>query len=209
MAQTAPTVVEPLLPLVVTEKAFDHLMTRPVVADDVACMKDNEGARSVRVGRASLDLRRARFEHAVRPLQPGAAPQLRHDFLPGQPAQGPGDSGDLDNRRGDGLDGRPSRSGPDGGNVMSGAGPVSPAEAHRPYLVGVTVTVMVEAVDPAARDGRAAGDPRFASDPRERGLQLIQNAVIPTACSPRLQASGFAAARSTSSVPGSRSSGCA
>ena len=88
MAQTAPTVVEPLLPLVVTEKAFDHLMTRLVVADDVACMKDNEGARSVRVGPASLDRRRARFEHAVRPLQPGVAPQLRHDFLPGQPAQG-------------------------------------------------------------------------------------------------------------------------
>ncbi len=57
---------------------------------------------------------------------------------------------------------------------MSGTG-----NSTRPYFVALTVSVMVEVVDPEALEAQAATDPRVPHDPTHQGVQLIQNAVEP------------------------------
>ncbi len=59
------------VPLVVSEAINEYLLAHVVRVGSDGCMKAIDGARHVRVGPASLDLRRGLWEYANRPLQPG------------------------------------------------------------------------------------------------------------------------------------------
>ncbi len=69
MAPTAAAVVD--VPVVVTEAVYDYLMTNVIAVNDEGCWKAIDGSRYIRVGPATVDLRRGLFEYSVRQLLPG------------------------------------------------------------------------------------------------------------------------------------------
>ncbi len=71
MAPTAAAVVDTPVPVVVTKAVFDYINDHLVEVGVEGCLRHPEGDRYLRVGPATLDIRRALFDFAVRQLQPG------------------------------------------------------------------------------------------------------------------------------------------